>query len=282
MMNEYNPDGKDIRFIDSHYKDLFRIPDGSCIQIDYPNETVVKPCKFIDEYHTQIGNNVFHICQFAEIMERNGARYMAEPEIMGEEAAWKVGRDRILAVQTCEDGYDYTLFDEHYNEIDGGQVDNPDMSMIEVRQDILESFHLAHRELRAISRLGRHFVMTSEFVEKIFPMMGIRLICVNDDYDSSNENCDSSALLLPFKMVMNDSYVKDISKKIRSSINAKINSGEYLPSASSIPYGYVRNAEKNTFDIDEEVAPVIVRIFEMRANGIALNSIAGSFTAKAE
>lgn len=83
-------------------------------------------------------------------MEHNGASYMAEPEIMGDEAAWKVGRDRILAVQTCGDVYDYTLFDEHYKEIDGGQVDNPDMSMIEVRQDILESFHLAHRELRAM------------------------------------------------------------------------------------------------------------------------------------
>ena len=83
-------------------------------------------------------------------MERNGASYMAEPEIMGDEAAWKVGRDRILSVQICEDGYDYTLFDEHYNEVDGGQVDNPDMSMIEVRQDILESFHLAHRELRVM------------------------------------------------------------------------------------------------------------------------------------
>ena len=70
MTNEFNPDGKDIRFIDSHYKDLFRVPDGGCIQIHYPDETVVKPCKFIDEYHTQIGNNVFHICQFAEIMER--------------------------------------------------------------------------------------------------------------------------------------------------------------------------------------------------------------------
>ena len=79
MTNEFNPDGKDIRFIDSHYKDLFRIPDGGCIQIHYPDETVVKPCKFIDEYHTQIGTNVFHICQFAEIMERNGASYMAEP-----------------------------------------------------------------------------------------------------------------------------------------------------------------------------------------------------------
>lgn len=150
MMNEFNPDGKNIRFIDSHYKDLFNIPDGGCIQIHYPDETVLKPCKFIDEYHTQIGNNVFHICQFAEIMERNGVSYMPEPEIMGNEAAWKVGRDRILAVQTCDDGYDYSLFDDNYVEIDGGQVDNPDMTMTEVRQDILESFNLAHRELRAI------------------------------------------------------------------------------------------------------------------------------------
>ena len=150
MTNEFNPDGKDIRFIDSHYKDLFRVPDGGCIQIHYPDETVVKPCKFIDEYHTQIGNNVFHICQFAEIMERNGASYMAEPEIMGDEAAWKVGKDRILAIQTCDDGYDYTLFNENYVEIDGGQIDNPEMSMIEVRTDILESFNLAHRELRAM------------------------------------------------------------------------------------------------------------------------------------
>ena len=62
MTNEYNPDGKEIRFIDSHYKDLFHIPDGSCVQIHYPDETVVKPCTFIDEYHTQIGYNVFRHC----------------------------------------------------------------------------------------------------------------------------------------------------------------------------------------------------------------------------
>ena len=149
-MNEFNPEGKDIRFIDSHYHDLFRIPDGSCIQIHYPDETVVKPCQFLDEYHTQIGYNVVHICQFAEIMERNGATYMAEPEIMGTEAAWQVGRDKILAVQTYEDGYDYTLYDSNYNEIDGGLLDNPDLSMIEARTEILESFNLGNRELRAI------------------------------------------------------------------------------------------------------------------------------------
>ena len=57
--------------------------------------------------YTQIGNNVFHICQFAELLERNGSYCQAEPEILGDEAAWQVGRDRYLAIQTCEDGYDY-------------------------------------------------------------------------------------------------------------------------------------------------------------------------------
>lgn len=74
MRNEYNPDGKDIRFIDSHYKDLFRIPDGGCVQIHYPDETVVKPCKFIDEYHTQVGYNVLLILdparQESELVEK--------------------------------------------------------------------------------------------------------------------------------------------------------------------------------------------------------------------
>ena len=107
MINEFNPEGKDIRFIDSHYKDLFHIPDGGTIQVHYSDDSVViKPCMFIDEYHTQIGNNVFHICQFAELLERNGGYCQAEPEIMGDEAVWQVGRDRYLVLQTCEDGYD--------------------------------------------------------------------------------------------------------------------------------------------------------------------------------
>lgn len=53
-------------------------------------------------------------------------------------------------------------------------------------------------------------------------------------------------------------------------INDDVDSGN----ASSIPYGYIRNPEKNTYDIDEETAPVVKRIFEMRANGVALNTIA--------
>lgn len=150
MRNDRNPEGKDIRFIDSHYRDLFRLPDGGCIQVTYPDETVMKRCTFIDEYHTQIGYNVFHICQFAEIMERNGATYQAEPEIMGDEAAWKVGRDRILAIQAADNGYDYTLYDNNFAELDGGRLDNPDLTTIQARTEILDSHSLGKRDLKAM------------------------------------------------------------------------------------------------------------------------------------
>lgn len=128
--------------------------------------------------------------------------------------------------------------------------------------------------VKDISRLGRHFTLTSEFVERTFPEMGVRLICINDNYDSDDKDSDAVALTLPLKMVMNDYYVKDIARKIRSGIDAKIDSGTYLPSTSSIPYGYIRNPEKNTYDIDPEAAPVVLRIFEMRATGMSLNGIA--------
>jgi len=73
---------KEIRFIDSHYNDLFQLPDGGNIQLTHQDgETMIRPCKYIDETHTQVGNSVFHICEFAERMEENGTRYApAEPQ----------------------------------------------------------------------------------------------------------------------------------------------------------------------------------------------------------
>jgi hypothetical protein len=69
---------KDIRFIDSDYNELFRIKDGESIKITRRDgEEFVKPCRFIDEAHTRIGNDDYHICEFAERMEYNGNKYEA-------------------------------------------------------------------------------------------------------------------------------------------------------------------------------------------------------------
>lgn len=127
--------------------------------------------------------------------------------------------------------------------------------------------------IKDISRLGRHFIFTSEYVESIFPEMQVRLISVNDDYDSADETSDATALTLPLKMVMNDYYVKDISRKIRSSITAKMDEGSFLPSAGSIVYGYIRNPAENTFDIDKAAASVVKRIFTLKAARNSINEI---------
>ena len=137
----------DIRFINSHYDELFRIPDGGTIQIHYPEETVIKNCFYQDDYHTQVGQNMYHICEFAEIMERRGATYSPEPISMEEQMAWKVGRENYLILQTCDDGWDYTLYDKDFKEVDGGQLDMPDLTMQEARSEILQDFGLGKKDL---------------------------------------------------------------------------------------------------------------------------------------
>ena len=65
-----------IRFIDSRYNELFLVPDGGNVVLTYPDgEKVTRSCQYIDEYHAQIGSLVYHSCEFAEIMERNGTKY---------------------------------------------------------------------------------------------------------------------------------------------------------------------------------------------------------------
>ena len=66
----------EIRFIDSHYNELFRIPDGGKIRITLNNgEQAERTCKYIDDYHTSIDGTSYHICEFAEIMESAGNKY---------------------------------------------------------------------------------------------------------------------------------------------------------------------------------------------------------------
>lgn len=66
--------GQGIRFMDTQYKELFRIPDGGKIMVTTAwGEKREYTCRFIDEYHTEVGNNLYHIGEFAEFLHKNGA-----------------------------------------------------------------------------------------------------------------------------------------------------------------------------------------------------------------
>lgn len=98
---------KGIRFIDSHYKELFRIPDGGKVNIHYSwNEEQVRTCRYIDDYHVEIGSNLYHICEFAERMEYGG--HTCEPirDNLPEQCYSVLsGSDEIIIIKRGEKGY---------------------------------------------------------------------------------------------------------------------------------------------------------------------------------
>lgn len=141
---------KNIRFITSNYEDRFKIPDGSAVEIEYPNRKFSARCEYMDEYHLRLGYDVLHICQLAEMLERGGGTCRPEPLITEERSAWDLGGKGFLAIQTCEDGYDYTLYHKDFTEIDGGQIDNPEISMNAARDQILSDYGFGGRTMTRI------------------------------------------------------------------------------------------------------------------------------------
>ena len=98
---------KGIRFINSHYKELFRIPDGGKIKIHLAwNEDQVRTCRYIDDYHVEVGDNLYHICEFAERMEQNGHTYEPVRTELPEQCySILPGSGEIIVVKRNEKGY---------------------------------------------------------------------------------------------------------------------------------------------------------------------------------
>lgn len=139
LEHEDDPKDRSIRFITSKYDELFRIPDGGKVKIDYPDRSFVAPCEYIDDYHTRIGGEIFHICQFAEMLGRGNGKVSPEPEMLKDQAAWQLAHREYLSIHATENGWDYSIYDKSFSEVDGGQIDQKDITIQECRDMILQS-----------------------------------------------------------------------------------------------------------------------------------------------
>ena len=124
-----------------------------------------------------------------------------------------------------------------------------------------------------LSRLGRDYIMTGHYMERYFPEHRVRYISLLDGIDTG---VDSSANdITPFRAIMNDMYAKDISKKIKSVKRDKQRKGQFI--GGKPMYGYkMHPSEKNKIIVDEEVAPVVRRIFAMALDGMSCRKIAAT------
>ena len=122
--------------------------------------------------------------------------------------------------------------------------------------------------VKDMSRFGRDYLNVGLYTEIRFPEAGIHFIAINDGVDSDSA---ASNDFTPFRNIMNELYCRDISKKIRSSLRAKIASGKHTN--ARVPYGYYIKGDHQNWIVDEEAAEIIREIYRLFISGMSMRQI---------
>ena len=166
--------------------------------------------------------------------------------------------DILYVTEFCDDGYTGTNFDRPgFNDM-----------MKAVREKRVDCI-----VVKDLSRFGRDYIESGKYIQKIFPMLGIRFVAINDGYDSADTGNQSNDFVLPFKNLINDSYCRDISIKSRSNLEVKRRNGEFVNNFAV--FGYMRSPDdKHKLVVDEEAAVIVRNIFNWKQEGWNAQQIA--------
>lgn len=127
--------------------------------------------------------------------------------------------------------------------------------------------------VKDFSRFGRDYMEVGSYLEQIFPFLGIRFISINDHYDSASVQGNVFDLDMNFKNLLYDLYSKDLSQKVRSSLRARKESGQYV--SANAPFGYEKASDdRHMLVICEEEAAVVREIFSLALQGITSSQTA--------
>ncbi len=123
--------------------------------------------------------------------------------------------------------------------------------------------------VKDLSRFGRNFIETSMYLDLKFPEWGVRLIAVNNGFDSLFARYEGGGydISVPFYNIMSEWYAADIGRKVKTAIRTKMKNDEYFPGDRGIPFGYFHDRENHTYVIDPVGAEVVRYIFRRRAEG---------------
>ena len=154
----------------------------------------------------------------------------------------------------------------------GGNFDRPDWKRLIAD---IEAGKIATVLVKDMSRIGRDYLQTGFYTEVVFRKHHVRFIAIANGIDS---NDPGSSEFAPFMNIMNEWYLRDISRKVRVAIKTKGESGK--PTVNLPPYGYMKQpGEKDKWIIDEDAAKVVRRIFRMVIEGYSFGEIARALEA---
>ena len=127
--------------------------------------------------------------------------------------------------------------------------------------------------VKDMSRFMRDYISLGDYLENIFPFLGIRFIAINDGYDSAKEKGNGTDIDVQFKSLLYDFYSKDISQKVKTVMTELKKQGKFL--AWSPPFGYMKSPKDNhSIIVDDETAWIVKKIFNLALEGVSSRKIA--------
>ncbi len=126
--------------------------------------------------------------------------------------------------------------------------------------------------VKDLSRFGRNYLETGLFIENILPKLNVKLLAINDNFDSSRSE-DVNSISVPLKNMINEYYAKDMSIKIRASQARRMKDPGKLPYGNA-PYGYKKNEDDTQFVINQPYADLVKVIFTWTSLGVPINETA--------
>ncbi len=124
--------------------------------------------------------------------------------------------------------------------------------------------------VKDLSRFGRNYIEVCNYLENIFPMLKIRFISINDNYDSKNNNYEVN-IDIYLKNIIYSYYLKDLSKKIKTALVSKAKNGDYTKAFA--PFGYKKNNKNKRLEIDFKTAHIVILIFHLAYKGYSYSNI---------
>ena len=184
-----------------------------------------------------------------------------------------IGNQLQLLKDYVSEHSDLTVFDIYSDDdISGTDFIRPEFSrmMNDLRDGKIDCIIV-----KDLSRLGRNYLESGEYIEMVFPFFRCRFISVTDRFDTKYQQADISVQL---KNMANEIYAKDISRKICSTMRTIQDQGKFA--GSRAPYGYrLDPADKHHLIIDEETAPIVKQLFELLAEGNTVHFVATTMNA---
>lgn len=185
-----------------------------------------------------------------------------------------IGNQLQLLKDYVSEHSDLTVFDIYSDDdISGTDFIRPEFSrmMNDLRDGKIDCIIV-----KDLSRLGRNYLESGEYIEMVFPFFRCRFISVTDRFDTKYQQADISVQL---KNMANEMYAKDISRKICSTMRTIQDQGKFA--GSRAPYGYrLDPADKHHLVIDEETASIVKQLFELLAEGNTVHYVATTMNAR--